>query len=68
MTRIIKYFSTDWASMTATDWFGALFTLLGLVLMVWAYYYAFSPSRRKKFEMDGNIPMNDDPERKPKGV
>lgn len=54
--------------MTATDWFGALFTLLGLVLMVWAYYYAFSPSRRKKFEMDGNIPMNDDPERKPKGV
>lgn len=54
--------------MTAVDWFGALFTLLGLALMVWAYYYSFSPSRREKFDMDGNIPMADEPERKPKGV
>jgi cbb3-type cytochrome oxidase subunit 3 len=54
--------------MTAVDWFGALFTLVGLVFMVWAYYYAFSPSRREKFHKDWNIPMNDEPERKPKGV
>lgn len=54
--------------MTATDWFGALFALLVLALMVWAYYYAFSPGRREKFKMDGNIPMTDEPEPKSKGV
>lgn len=54
--------------MTATDWFGAVFTVVILVLMAGAYYYAFSPDRREKFDMDGNIPMTDDPKRNRKGV
>lgn len=68
MTRIIEHFSTDWGAMTATDWFGAVFTVVILVLMACAYYYAFSPDRREKFDMDGKIPMTDDPQRNRKGV
>ena len=54
--------------MTATDWFGTVFTVVILILMGFVYYYAFSPSRRDKFVMDGNIPMTDDPQHNRKGV
>jgi len=47
VTKLIEYFHTDWAAMTANDWQGVIFTVLAVVAMVAVYVMVFNPKTRK---------------------
>lgn len=47
----MKNISTNvYALMTPTDWFGLGLSMLLFVLLMAAYWYAFSPKRKEKLE------------------
>ncbi len=60
MSSLKEYFSTDWASMTASDWVGTILTLVVFVLMVIVYVYALRPKNRDKLEAQKHIPLDDE--------
>jgi cytochrome c oxidase cbb3-type subunit 4 len=57
---MLDYFKTDWAAMTATDWFGTIFTVVIFVLMVVAYFQVFRPKNRESLESRKHIPFEED--------
>ena len=62
MNSLLEYFHTDWAAMTATDWFGTILTVVIFLLMVGLYVHVLRPKNRKKLEAHRHIPvMDDDP-------
>ncbi len=60
MNSLTEYFHTDWQAMTATDWFGAIITVVVFLLMVGLYVYVLRPKNRDKLEAHRHIPMDDD--------
>ena len=60
MNSLQDYFHTDWAAMTATDWFGTIFTVVMFLLMAGLYIYVLRPKNREKFESKKYIPLDDD--------
>ncbi len=47
---IEEYFHTDWAAMTATDWWGLIFTIVIFFCMVGLYYWVLKPSNKDNLE------------------
>lgn len=60
MSKIQEYFHTDWESMTGTDWFGLLFTVVIFVLMVGMYFWVLNPKNKDKIESHRSMPLDDD--------
>lgn len=59
MNKLREYFHTDWAAMTATDWFGLGLTVVVFVLMVGLYFYVLHPANKESMEAHRNIPFDD---------
>lgn len=57
MNSLAEYFHTDWAAMTATDWFGTLLTVAITVLMALAYFQVFRPKNREALEARKYLPF-----------
>ena len=47
---ISDYFHSDWAAMTANDWYGLIFTIVILILMIALYVWVLKPSSKQKLE------------------
>ena len=60
MNSLLDYFHTDWEAMTATDWFGTIFTVVIFLLMVGLFVYVLRPKNREKFESKKYIPLDED--------
>lgn len=60
MTKLQEHFHTDWSAMTATDWFGLIFTVVIFVLMLVAYIWVFNPKNKDKIESNRTMPLDDD--------
>ncbi|WP_438971461.1 cbb3-type cytochrome c oxidase subunit 3 [Methylophaga sp.] len=60
MTKLQEYFHTDWSSMTATDWFGLVFTVVIFLLMVGLYFWVLNPKNKDKMESHRTLPLDDD--------
>ncbi len=56
------YFKTDWGAMSATDWFGLIFTVAIFILMAVAYFQVFRPKNRDSLESRKHIPFDEDSE------
>ncbi len=50
MTKLAAYFHTEWEAMTATDWFGLIFTVVIFILMVVVYVWALNPKNKDRIE------------------
>ena len=60
MTKLQAYFYTDWAAMTATDWFGLLFTVIVFVVMVIAYWWVLNPKNKQRIESHRAMVLEED--------
>ena len=60
MSKIQEYFDTDWSAMTATDWFGLVFTVVIFLLMVGLYVWVLNPKNKDKIESHRSMPLDDD--------
>ncbi|MCX4187542.1 cbb3-type cytochrome c oxidase subunit 3 [Methylophaga sp. OBS4] len=60
MTKLQEYFHTDWNAMTATDWFGLVFTVVIFLLMVGLYFWVLNPKNKDKLESHRTMPLDDD--------
>lgn len=47
---ISEYFHTDWAAMTANDWYGMIFTIVVFFLMIALYAWVLRPSNKENME------------------
>ncbi|SFV69327.1 hypothetical protein MNB_SUP05-5-128 [hydrothermal vent metagenome] len=45
--------------MTINDWIGTILTVVVFVIITSAYFYAFRPKNKVKFEKFGEIPLED---------
>ncbi|WP_238696286.1 cbb3-type cytochrome c oxidase subunit 3 [Thiomicrorhabdus sediminis] len=50
MSNLERYFSTDWAAMTAQDWAGLIVTIIVFLGIVITFSLALRPSKRKEME------------------
>ena len=57
---ISEYFHTDWAAMTATDWWGLIVTIAIFFLMVGLYYWVFKPSSKASMEQHCDFVLKED--------
>lgn len=46
--------------MTATDWFGLVFTVVIFLLMLGAYIWVFNPKNKDEIESHRTMPLDDD--------
>lgn len=46
--------------MTNIDWFGLILTIMVFIIIAAAYFYAFRPKNKAKFEHYSHIPLDDD--------
>jgi len=60
VSKIQEYFDTDWSAMTATDWFGLVFTVVIFLLMVGLYVWVLNPKNKDKIESHRSMPLDDD--------
>ncbi len=60
MSKLTEYFQTDWANMTATDWFGLLLTVVIFILMFGMYFWALRPKNKEKLESHRILPLHED--------
>ena len=60
MSKLQEYFYTDWESMTRTDWFGLVFTVVIFLLMVGVYVWVFNPKNKDEIESHRTMAMDDD--------
>lgn len=60
MTKFQEYFHTDWDSMTGTDWFGLVFTVVIFLLMVGLYFWVLNPKNKDEIESHRTMPLEDD--------
>lgn len=56
---ISEYFHTDWAAMTANDWYGLIFTIVVFCLMVILYSWVLKPSNKKNLEQHCDFVLKD---------
>ncbi len=47
---ISEYFHTDWAAMTANDWYGMIFTIVVFFLMIALYSWVLRPGNKENME------------------
>lgn len=57
---IEEYFQTDWAAMTATDWWGLIITIVIFFCMVGLYYWVLKPSNRSNLEQHCDFVLRED--------
>ena len=57
---IKEYFHTDWAAMTATDWWGLIITVVIFILMVGLYLWVFRPSAKISMEQHRDFVLKED--------
>jgi len=50
VTKLQEYFYTDWGSLTGTDWFGLVLTVLVFILMVIVYFWVLNPKNKQEIE------------------
>lgn len=62
MSRLERYFYTDWEAMTGADWAGLIITVLVFVLMIGLYFYVLRPKNRERLERQRYIPFDGDEE------
>jgi len=60
VTKLQEYFHTDWSSMSGTDWFGLIFTVVIFLLMLGAYIWVFNPKNKDEIESHRTMPLDDD--------
>jgi cytochrome c oxidase cbb3-type subunit 4 len=60
VTKLQEYFHTDWSAMTATDWFGVVFTVVIFLLMLGAYIWVFNPKNKDEIESHRTMPLDDE--------
>ncbi len=60
MNSLLEYFETDWQAMTASDWVGAILTVVIFLLMIVAYFQVFRPKNRERLEARKHILFEDD--------
>jgi len=60
VTKLEAYFHTDWAAMTATDWFGMSVTVIIFLAMIWLFYWVFNPKNKQKLEAHKTMPLEED--------
>jgi cytochrome c oxidase cbb3-type subunit 4 len=60
VTKLQEYFHTDWSSMTGTDWFGLVFTVVVFLLMVGLYFWVLNPKNKEDLESHRTMPLEDD--------
>jgi cytochrome c oxidase cbb3-type subunit 4 len=60
VTKLEAYYHTDWAAMTATDWFGLVVTVIIFLAMIWLFYWVFSPKNKQKLEAHKTMPFEED--------
>jgi cytochrome c oxidase cbb3-type subunit 4 len=46
--------------MTATDWFGVIFTVVIFLLMLGLYVWVLNPKNKEKIESHRSMPLDDD--------
>ncbi|ALP53000.1 hypothetical protein Tel_07430 [Candidatus Tenderia electrophaga] len=59
---ISDYLHTDWAAMTATDWWGLFVTVAIFFCMIGLYYLVFKPSSKTKLEQHRDFVLREDSE------
>ncbi len=57
---ISDYFHSDWAAMTATDWWGLFVTIAIFFLMIGLYAWIFKPSSKDKLEQHCDFVLKED--------
>jgi cytochrome c oxidase cbb3-type subunit 4 len=60
VSKLQEYFHTNWSEMTATDWFGLVFTVVIFVLMVVLYFWVLNPKNKDKIESHRTMLQDDD--------
>lgn len=60
MTKIQEYFHTDWAAMTAADWFGLILTVVVFTIMCIAYYWVLNPKNKESLESHCTMVLDED--------
>lgn len=55
-----EYFHTDWAAMTATDWWGLFITIAIFFSMIALYYWVFKPGSKRKLEQHRDFVLKED--------
>jgi cbb3-type cytochrome oxidase subunit 3 len=46
--------------MTFNDWVGTILIVVVFIIITMAYFYAFRPKNKTKYEKFGEIPLNED--------
>ena len=60
MSKLVDYFHTDWAAMTAQDWAGTLITVGVFIGLIIAFAWALNPKRRRRLEQQKYTILDDD--------
>ena len=60
MSKLEKYFHTEWEAMTAHDWAGLILTVVIFFLMIGLYVYVFRPANKEKLESQRHILFDDE--------
>jgi len=50
VTKLQEYFHTDWSSMTGTDWFGLVLTVVVFLVLLVAYVWVLNPKNKESIE------------------
>ena len=60
MESLREHFSTDWAALTGTDWFGVIAVITLTLLMAFLYFWVFWPRNKDKLESHRDFVLKDD--------
>jgi len=50
VTKLQEYFHTEWSSMTGTDWFGLVLTVVVFLVILVAYVWVLNPKNKEEIE------------------